>query len=389
MTDGIETILGASLAEIRACHAATRSAVHAAAAGGRLLLVGSGNMAQAILRGVRAAGADVAGLIEYDARFWGRSVMGLDVLQPAEAARRFGTDALCIAAVWSPDHCYAETKHWLGCFGFTHVLPAQAAFWCFADEIGPYYQFGPPELYLDCWEEIAAVHARLTDAESRSQFAGMLRWRLLMDEAALPQPHPARIYFDGALVRVGPETCVADIGAYTGDTLQTLLRWTGDAIGRVIAYEPDPQNFERLERYVGTLPAGLRERIECRQAAVSSSAGTISFEPSGKPGTIMTGAGSVSVPCIRLDDEFSDRPVDYLKFDVEGFEWEALAGGLATIARCQPALGLSIYHKPDDLFRLPLRAMELCPGHRFHMRAHDDDGIDFILYAVPPRMVPT
>jgi FkbM family methyltransferase len=345
-------------------------------------------MAQAIVQGVRAAGATVAGLIEYDARFWGRTVLGLEVLAPAEAARRFGTEFLCIVAVWSPDHCFAETKHWLGCFGFAQVLPAQAAFWCFAEEIGPYYQFGAPELYLDCAGEIAAVHARLSDAESRAQFAGMLRWRLLLDETALPRSHPERIYFDGALVRLGPETRVADIGAYTGDTLQTLLRWTGDAIGCVVAYEPDPVNFTRLEQFVAALPAGLRGRIECRQAAVGATSGKIRFEPSGKPGTIMTGAGSVSVPCIRLDDDFANRPVDYLKFDVEGFEWEALAGAAATVARCQPALGLSIYHKPADLFRLPLHVMSLCPDHRYHMRAHDDDGIDFIFYAIPARMAP-
>ena len=208
------------------------------------------------------------------------------------------------------------------------VMPAQAAFWCFADEIGSYYQFGKPELYLECADEIAAVHARLSDAELRRQFAGMLRWRLLLDETALPRPHPGRIYFDGELIRLGPETCVADIGAYTGDTLQMLLRWCGDAIGRVVAYEPDPVNFVRLEQYVSALPAALRDRIECRQAAVGATAGTISFEPSGKPGTIMSGAGSVTVPCIRLDDEFADRPVDYLKFDVEGFRvGSAVRGG--------------------------------------------------------------
>jgi hypothetical protein len=49
------------------------------------------------------------------------------------------------------------TKHWLGCFGFGRVLLAQAAFWCSADETGPYYQFAKSELYLDGAVEIAAV----------------------------------------------------------------------------------------------------------------------------------------------------------------------------------------------------------------------------------------
>jgi len=385
----LESIVGVSLAEMRAYHTATRDAVRTAASGGNLLLVGSGRMAQTIVQGVHAAGADVAGLIEYDARFWGSEVLGFEVLPPAEAARRFGTDALCLVAVWSPNHCYAETKHWLGCFGFTHVLPAQAAFWCFADQIAPYYSFGVPELYLDCVDEIAAVHARLTDAESRAQLRGMLRWRLLLDETALPTPHPTRIYFDGELIRgLGSKSCVVDIGAYTGDTLQTLLRWCGNPIGRVVAYEPDPVNFAGLKQHVGAIPAVFRDRIECRQAAVGATTGTISFEPSGKPGTIMNGTGSVTVPCVRIDDEFAGQQLDYLKFDVEGFEREALEGAVATVMRCQPALGLSIYHKPADLFQLPLHAMSLCPGHRYHMRAHDDDGIDFIFYAIPPRMAP-
>lgn len=159
-------------------------------------------------------------------------------------------------------------------------------------------------------------------------------------------PHPGRIYFDGALVRLGPESTVADIGAYTGDTLQTLLRWTGDAIGGVVAYEPDPRNFDRLAQYVGSLPAAWRERIECRQAAVGAEAGSISFEPSGKAGTTMTGEGSVTVPVLRLDDDLAQRQVNYLKFDVAGFECEAQAGAEAIIARCHPALGPSIYRKP-------------------------------------------
>ena len=73
----------ASLAEIRACHASVRDAVLAAATSGKLLLVGSGRMPQTIVSGVRAVGGEVAALIEYDARFWGREVMGLPVLPPA------------------------------------------------------------------------------------------------------------------------------------------------------------------------------------------------------------------------------------------------------------------------------------------------------------------
>ena len=94
------------------------------------------------------------------------------------------------------------------------------------------------------------------------------------------------------------------------------------------------------------------------------------------------------VSCRVLDDVFADLPVTYLKFDIEGAEWEALRGAAALIRRDRPILAVAIYHKPDDLFALPNFVMEQTPEYDYFIRAHDVDGIDLVFYAVPKERRP-
>ena len=59
-----------------------------------------------------------------------------------------------------------------------------------------------------------------------------------------------------------------------------------------------------------------------------------------------------------------------IKMDVEGAERETLLGCRQMIARCQPALIVSCYHRNEDLFDLPLLVKKLYPGYRLFLRHH-------------------
>jgi FkbM family methyltransferase len=129
------------------------------------------------------------------------------------------------------------------------------------------------------------------------------------------------------------ETAV-DAGANVG-LMSNLLAHSVGEDGRVISFEPHPLIFETLARNVGYWQAteGI-EAIELRQAAVSSSAGTL---PLGvDPETFAQNKGTASlehsdpgssteVETVRLDDELT-TPVGVMKLDVEMHELSALKG---------------------------------------------------------------
>ena len=53
------------------------------------------------------------------------------------------------------------------------------------------------------------------------------------------------------------------------------------------------------------------------------------------------------------------------------------------IRRVRPVLAVSVYHRPDDLWRLPPYLKSLGPGYRLFLRTQGEDGMDVICYAVP------
>ncbi len=100
----------------------------------------------------------------------------------------------------------------------------------------------------------------------------------------------------------------------------------------VHAIEPFPRTFDRL---VGAVRRnGLGARITCHQVALSSSDGIQSMTASGEASQMChllpaSDAGGIAVQTTTLDQFLSarvpgDAPIDLLKMDIEGLEYDVL-----------------------------------------------------------------
>ncbi len=54
--------------------------------------------------------------------------------------------------------------------------------------------------------------------------------------------------------------------------------------------------------------------------------------------------------------------------DVEGSEYEAILGGINTIKKYKPKLMISLYHRNEDIFKIPLLIKELNPNYKLFIR---------------------
>jgi FkbM family methyltransferase len=114
---------------------------------------------------------------------------------------------------------------------------------------------------------------------------------------------------------------IIDCGANIGLSVIYLKRLFPSA--RILAFEPDEKNFILLTKNIAAF--GF-ENVEARQEAVWIDNTQLQFSGDGAMNSrIDFGSSKNSVPvrAIRLRD-FLNRPVDFLKLDIEGAEYQVM-----------------------------------------------------------------
>ena len=113
--------------------------------------------------------------------------------------------------------------------------------------------------------------------------------------------------------------------------------------------------------------------------AAWSEKATLQFDGSGNRNSTLVSDGIavnkpakiVEVEADSLDNALGGESVDYIKYDVEGSEKEAILGSLETIEKYRPALMVSLYHRSEDIFELPLMIHERFPDYKFYIRRRE------------------
>lgn len=84
-----------------------------------------------------------------------------------------------------------------------------------------------------------------------------------------------------------------------------------------------------------------------------------------------------------IDEHFPDDEITFIKMDIEGAEIEAIRGAENVIRRCKPKLAISVYHKRNDMFEIPLLLHQMYPGYKFYLRQFSKALSETVLFALP------
>jgi FkbM family methyltransferase len=72
----------------------------------------------------------------------------------------------------------------------------------------------------------------------------------------------------------------------------------------------------------------------------------------------------------------------FIKMDIEGAEFKALRGLEKTIKANHPKLAICAYHKPADLWMIPLYIKEFGVNYKFFLRHHSYTDSETVCYAI-------
>jgi FkbM family methyltransferase len=177
-----------------------------------------------------------------------------------------------------------------------------------------------------------------------------------------------------------PGMNVVDIGANQGLYSLMFSRLVGET-GKVIAFEPEPDMFAALETNIS---ANSIQNVECHRLALSSEPRQAMLSRSlihGGDNRLSSGhSAHVStkklVSLVTLDEIVDDRRIDFIKMDVQGWEWEVMRGTRATLRR-NPAIGIHFEFWPAGLRQSgcePLEMLQFLSQQGFQIHHHRDGG---------------
>ena len=219
--------------------------------------------------------------------------------------------------------------------------------------------------YQKYTDDIDFVYDMLEDEVSKKAFEGIISYKLTGHIDYLLNCEHDRDEMFNSLLNTDQYKVYADLGAYTGDTIKELLRYA-PSMKYVFAMEPDKKNFKKLEKYADN-------ELSCSIAALNMAAWsdktTLSFDCSGNRNSNISNSGKIiEVEADSIDNIMMGHRVDYIKYDVEGSEMQAILGSAQTIKKYSPDLCVSLYHRSEDIFLLPALIKHINPDYKLYLR---------------------
>jgi len=202
------------------------------------------------------------------------------------------------------------------------------------------------------------------------------------------------LYFNNDVIKLGDNEILIDAGAFDGDSAIEFMKACerqGGSASHIFCVEADTKNFDKLQRNTKD-----NSRISVINKGLWSSITTLQFASSEN--TFVTESRIVEdsiemnylhncveadnkIETVTIDDYFINKGVSFIKMDIEGAEVEALKGAILTLKKYRPQLAISIYHKKQDIFEIPLLIQSVCPDYRFYLRQFSEHLSETVLLA--------
>ncbi len=322
-----------------------------------VVMYGMGNGADKILRVCEEREISVSDFFASDGFVRGHTFHGKTVLSYSDVKAKYGAENIIVLLSFAsslPDVIENIERIASECELYAPDVPV------FGDNLFDM------DFYLANREKIDEVYSILADDESRFIFERVIEYKLTGRIPPLMEAVSGKDEVYRKLIGAQKVRCAADLGAYNGDTVRELAEYA-PSLEKVYAFEPDRRNYKKLSLYA---ESEKRFCVDALNSAAWCEDTILEFDAGGNRNSNISSTGKVvQVSARKLDGVIADS-VDYIKYDVEGSEREAILGSVATIRKHSPALLVSVYHRSEDIFELPLLIKELAPDYRLYLRRY-------------------
>jgi FkbM family methyltransferase len=348
-----------------------------------VLIYGAGHTGHLVAQCLSAQGIKVEAFLDHRAAA-GQVIDGIPVLR-AEEAGGFAHIPVLVA-VFNPlrSSRFSDIANYLNSVGFKSVCSLEQFYLAHPHFFPNIYWLTDRTFYKGHWTDVMAVDELWADVRSRELYRALIEHRTTGRTDCLPEPDALELQYvpDDVPLRRQEHNFI-DIGAFDGDTLEALRgkKWS---LKRVLAFEPDMNNFKKLcERVNNNGP--YAEEVILIPAGVGDQCMTLGFSGDASSGSKVVDIANSGfhIPVVALDAAVHGFAPSYIKMDIEGAEESALMGMRDTIMKNRPTLAISAYHRPQDIFAIPLLLKGWGYSADFYLRMYGEHTFETVLYAIP------
>ncbi|WP_373163167.1 FkbM family methyltransferase [Agathobaculum sp. Marseille-P7918] len=227
---------------------------------------------------------------------------------------------------------------------------------------------------------LSVLYENFEDYLSKKVFCNVLIGRVTADKQLFASVKSGDFYYPPEIIKLDSKEILVELGSNNGDTLRDFISRC-PKFKKVYCFEPDKACLTTLRSISNHYP----DRIIIIPK--------IAWNKKCKLGFFDNGGDSTSYVCEDLEsagalidassvDVEINEPVTFIKMDIEGAELQALHGAENHIKQFKPKLAISVYHKRDDLVKIPQYLLSIRPDYRLYLRHHGNDDTDTVLYAI-------
>lgn len=327
----------------------------------KIVLYGMGNGADKIKSVLDERGIEISAVMASDEFVRGHSFLGYKVKKLSEIEEEFG-DVIILVCFGSQipevmEHIYGiSQKHEL----YAPNVPV-AGEGVFDLEFAKAHR-----------DEFKKVYDLLADAQSKKVFENVIRYKLSGKLSYLVEAETERGE-NFELLNIGTDETYVDLGAYDGDTVIEFLNETTMQFKKIYAVEPDSKSFRKMKRRLYMIGSALIEAYNCGAWNEDTSVvfslrkgrGSHAEPEKGKP---LNPARFQEVKMIKVDTMLKGESASFIKIDTEGAEENAILGAKETIAKFSPKLEIALYHRNEDMYKIPLLINSMNRKYKLYMR---------------------
>lgn len=191
-------------------------------------------------------------------------------------------------------------------------------------------------------------------------------------------------YFDLDVLQHCPEEIFVDCGGFQGETSEQFIRWCGGDYRKIYLFEPNSDLMHKCKNNLSKITTP--DKIKYYECGLWNEDTILRL----KKGQDIAGDRTIQTDVVSgeeihvksIDSVISNKRATFIKMDIEGSELRALQGAVNTIKKSRPKLAISVYHKRNDIWDIPIFLLRIHPDYKMYLRTYSFSGNDTVLYAV-------